>query len=53
MRRSGLDPARVEDVIMAQSYPNGETPCVGRERSQPGDRFGFISGMIETAEKLA
>lgn len=53
MRRSGLDPARVEDVIMAQSYPNGETPCVGRERSQPVDRFGFISGMIETAENMA
>lgn len=25
----------------------------GRERSQPADRFGFISGMIETAENLA
>ena len=133
LRRSGLDPARVEDVVMAQSYPNGETPCVGRwaalqaglpvevpgmqldrrcggglqavvtasmmvqsgmvdavlaggvesmsnveyystdvrwgtrsgsvslhdrlqrgrERSQPEERFGFISGMIATAENLA
>ncbi len=25
----------------------------GRERSQPDDRFGYISGMIETAENLA
>ena len=25
----------------------------GRERSQPVERFGFISGMIETAENLA
>jgi acetyl-CoA C-acetyltransferase len=25
----------------------------GRERSQPVDRFGYISGMIETAENLA
>ncbi len=25
----------------------------GRERSQPEDRFGYISGMIETAENLA
>lgn len=25
----------------------------GRERSQPAERFGFISGMIETAENLA
>ena len=25
----------------------------GRERSQPEERFGHISGMIETAENLA
>ncbi|MDP3137652.1 MAG: acetyl-CoA C-acyltransferase, partial [Burkholderiaceae bacterium] len=133
MRRTGLDPALVEDVVFAQSYANGETPCVGRwaalqaglpvevpgmqldrrcggglqavvtaammvqsgaadvviaggvesmsnieyystdmrwgarsgsvklhdrlergrERSQPVDRFGVISGMIETAENVA
>ncbi len=28
--RAGIDPARVEDVVFAQSYANGETPCVGR-----------------------
>ena len=28
--KSGIDPARIEDVVMAQSYANGETPCVGR-----------------------
>jgi acetyl-CoA C-acetyltransferase len=133
LKRSRLDPARIEDVVMAQSYANGETPCVGRwaalqaglpievpgmqldrrcggglqavataammvqtgmadvvlaggvesmsnveyyttdmrwgtrsgsvklhdrlergrERSQPAERFGLISGMIETAENLA
>ena len=131
--RSGVDPARIEDVVFAQSYTNGETPCTGRwaalsaglpiqvpglqidrrcggglqavataammvqtgatdvviaggvesmsrveyystdmrggarsgsvtlhdrlergrERSQPVERFGHISGMIETAENLA
>jgi acetyl-CoA C-acetyltransferase len=131
--RSGIDPARIEDVIFAQSYANSETPCIGRwaalaaglpievpgcqvdrrcagglqalvnaammvqtgaadvvlaggvesmsnieyyttamrsgaragnvrlydrldrgrERSQPVERFGVISGMIETAENLA
>lgn len=131
--RSGIDPALVEDVVMAQSYANSEVPCVGRwaalqaglpievpgmqldrrcggglqavataammiesgaadvviaggvesmsnieyyttdlrwgaragssrlhdrlergrERSQPVERFGHISGMIETAETLA
>lgn len=133
IERSGIDPARIEDVVMAQSYANSETPCVGRwvalaaglpievpglqldrrcggglqaivtaammvesgacdvvlaggvesmsrieyyttdmrwgkrsgttqlydrldrgrERSQPVERFGRISGMIETAENLA
>lgn len=133
LERTGLDPARIEDVVFAQSYASGETPCVGRwaalqadlpievagmqldrrcggglqavitaammvqtgaadvvvaggvesmssveyyttdmrwgsrsgsvklhdrlergrERSQPVDRFGYISGMIETAENLA
>jgi acetyl-CoA C-acetyltransferase len=28
--RSGLDPARLDDVVMAQSYANGEAPCIGR-----------------------
>jgi acetyl-CoA C-acetyltransferase len=133
IRRSGVDPARIDDVVFAQSYANSETPCVGRwialqaglpvdvpgmqldrrcggglqalataammvqtgaadvvlaggvesmsnieyystdmrwgarsgsvqfhdrlargrERSQPEARFGYISGMIETAENLA
>ncbi|WP_028997963.1 acetyl-CoA C-acetyltransferase [Azohydromonas australica] len=131
--RSGLDPARIDDLVFAQSYASGETPCTGRwialqagfpievsgmqldrrcggglqaiataammvqtgaadvvmaggvesmsrveyyttdmrwgaragsvklhdrldrgrERSQPEERFGRISGMIETAENLA
>ena len=133
IERSRIDPARIEDVIFSQGYPNGETPCLGRyaaleaglpidvpgvqtdrrcgsglqaivtaammvqtgaadvvlaggaesmsnveyytldmrwgsrsgsvtlhdrltrgrERSQPAERFGRISGMIETAENLA
>ncbi|MDP3139219.1 MAG: acetyl-CoA C-acetyltransferase [Burkholderiaceae bacterium] len=131
--RTRIDPQRIDDVVMAQSYANSETPCVGRwaalqaglpvevpgmqldrrcggglqsvvtaammvqsgaadvvvaggvesmsnieyystdmrwgaragsvtlhdrldrgrERSQPAQRFGVISGMIETAENLA
>jgi acetyl-CoA C-acetyltransferase len=131
--RTGIDPALIDDAVFAQSYGNGETPCVGRwialsaglpvsvpgmqldrrcagglqaiidaammvqtgaadvvlaggvesmsnieyyttdmrwgvrsgsvklhdrlerarERSQPQERFGVISGMIETAENLA
>jgi len=133
IERTKLDPARLDDVVFAQSYTNGETPCTGRwialqagfpievagmqldrrcgsgvqaialaammvqtgaadvvmaggvesmsnveyyttnmrwgtragsvklhdrlergrERSQPEDRFGYISGMIETAENLS
>lgn len=133
IRRAGIDPELIEDVVFAQSYANSETPCVGRwialeaglpihtagmqldrrcgsglqsiatasmmvqsgaadvvvaggvesmsnieyystnmrwgkkagnvtfydrlergrERSQPEGRFGYISGMIETAENVA
>ncbi len=133
LERSGLAPDRVDDIVFAQSYANGEAPCIGRwaalaadlpievpgsqvdrrcggglqavanaammvqtgmadcviaggvesmsnveyyttdmrggaragsvklhdrlergrERSQPVERFGVISGMIETAENLA
>jgi acetyl-CoA C-acetyltransferase len=133
IERSGIDPARIDEVISAQSYANSEAPCMGRwaaldaglpmavagynldrrcgsglqavigaamqvqtgasdvvavlgvesmsniefystdmrwgsragsvtlhdrlqrgrERSQPEVRFGFISGMPETAENLA
>ncbi len=133
IERSGIDPARIDEVVMAQSYSNSEAPCLGRyaaleaglpievpgmtldrrcgsglqavidaamqvqtgaadvvvaagvesmsnieyystdmrwgsragsvtlhdrlqrgrERSQPEQRFGFISGMPETAENLA
>src|SRR5258706_16026932 len=28
--RSGIDPARIDDGVFAQSYANSETPCVGR-----------------------
>lgn len=30
LARTGLDPARIDDVVFAQSYANSETPCVGR-----------------------
>ena len=28
--RSGVDPARIDDVVFAQSYANSEAPCIGR-----------------------
>ncbi|MEP9417430.1 acetyl-CoA C-acetyltransferase [Gordonia sp. VNQ95] len=28
--RSGIDPERIDDVVVAQSYANSEVPCVGR-----------------------
>ncbi|HSV81159.1 MAG TPA: acetyl-CoA C-acetyltransferase [Ramlibacter sp.] len=30
VERAGIDPARIDDVVFAQSYANGETPCTGR-----------------------
>lgn len=28
--RSGIEPERIEDVVLAQSYANSEAPCIGR-----------------------
>ena len=30
VERTKLDPERIDDVVFAQSYMNGETPCTGR-----------------------
>ncbi|MFF7647155.1 acetyl-CoA C-acetyltransferase [Streptomyces canus] len=30
VKRSGIDPAVIEDVAFAQSYANSEAPCIGR-----------------------
>ena len=30
LERTDLDPMRIEDVVFAQSYASGETPCTGR-----------------------
>ena len=30
IERSGLDPARVDDVVFSQGYGNGEAPAIGR-----------------------
>ncbi|MEO6955428.1 MAG: acetyl-CoA C-acetyltransferase [Antricoccus sp.] len=30
VKRSGIDPELIEDVVFAQSYANSEVPCVGR-----------------------
>ncbi len=30
LQRTGLDPARIDDVIFGQCYPNGEAPAIGR-----------------------
>jgi acetyl-CoA C-acetyltransferase len=30
LAKSGLDPARIDDVVFAQSYANSEAPCIGR-----------------------
>ncbi len=30
VERSGVDPERIEDVVVAQSYANSEAPCIGR-----------------------
>ena len=45
MARTGLDPQCVEDVVFAQSYANGETPCVGRWAALAADLPVEVPGM--------
>lgn len=45
LERTGLDPARIDDVIFAQSYANGETPCVGRWIALEADLPIDVPGM--------
>src|SRR5204863_41848 len=30
MERTRIDPERIDDVVFAQGYPNGEAPCIAR-----------------------
>jgi acetyl-CoA C-acetyltransferase len=30
VQRTGIDPGRIDDVVFAHSYANGEVPCTGR-----------------------
>jgi len=30
IERTGVDPERIDDVVFAQGYGNGEAPCIGR-----------------------
>ena len=43
--RSGIDPARVEEVVFAQSYANGEAPCIGRWAALAADLPIEVPGM--------
>ena len=40
-----LDPARIDDVVFAQSYPNSEAPCVGRWIALQADLPIEVPGM--------
>ena len=43
--KTKLDPARIDDVVFAQSYPNAEAPCVGRWIALQADLPIEIPGM--------
>ena len=45
MDRSGVDPARIEDVVMAQSYANSEAPCIGRWAALQADLPIAVPGL--------
>lgn len=43
--RSGVDPAAIDDVILAQSYANGEAPSIGRWAALAADLPLDVPGM--------
>jgi acetyl-CoA C-acetyltransferase len=45
VQRSGIDPARIDDVVMAQSYANSEAPCLGRYAALEAGLPIEVSGM--------
>ena len=45
VRLSGIDPSRVEEVVFAQSYANGEALCIGRWAALAADLPIEVPGM--------
>jgi len=45
VERSGIDPARIDDVVMAQSYSNSEAPCLGRYAGLAAGLAVDVAGM--------
>ena len=45
LERTGLAPELIEDVVFAQSYSSGETPCVGRWAALQADLPLEVAGM--------
>src|SRR5215216_5998116 len=43
--RSGIDPERIDEVVMAQSYSNSEAPCLGRYAALEAGLPVEVSGM--------
>ena len=52
VRRSGIDPERIEDVCFAQSYANSEAPCIGRWAALAADLPLSVPG-IQTDRRCA
>jgi acetyl-CoA C-acetyltransferase len=42
--QTGIDPERIEEVIFAQGYPNGEAPCIGRWSALAADLPLHVAG---------
>lgn len=44
LTRTNIDPERIEEVIFAQGYPNGEAPCIGRWAALAADLPLHVAG---------
>lgn len=44
VKRTAIDPERIEEVIFAQGYPSGEAPCIGRWAALAADLPLHVAG---------
>jgi len=45
VRRTGLDPAHIDDVIFGQCYPSGEAPAIGRVAALDAGLGVYVPGL--------
>ena len=54
VKRTGVDPGLIDDVIFGQCYPNGEAPALGRVAAPVvvvGHQHKAVAGVLQLGER--